>query len=186
MIGPNEEYLSWILPALCTSTGHFLSIHKSTLQEPSAVFTFLGFEFNINRQEVSLPQKRKDKIRTDIQNLLQHPICNFSDLGKLRGKFCSLALICPLTRLFIRSITHLLRFNEEILQPEVLLTPEVLDELTTWLHDPFFLDARRPFNKIGESDIIFRPRTTTSEGIVEYHTGKKLLHSNSEYILKFL
>ena len=172
VIGPGEDYLSWVLPALCTSTGHFLSVHKSTLSRPTSVFTFLGFEFNIESQSVCVPEKRKEKIRCDIRNLLKHPICDFSALEKLRGKFCSLALICPLTRMNIRAITHTLTFNEHILQPEVQLTPSVLDELYTWLEDPLFLDANRPFNKIGEKDIIFRPRTTVTGGIIEFHTGQ--------------
>ena len=143
------------MPALCTCTGHFLSIHKSSLQEPTSTFVFLGFEFDIEKQEVSVPEKRRRKIRDDIQRILQHPICEFSALEKLRGKLCSLALVCPLTRLNIRAMTHILRYNEEILQAEVLLTPAVMDELETWLHDPFFLQAKRPFSKIGEKDIIF-------------------------------
>ena len=145
------------------------------MQEPTSIFTFLGFEFNVEKQEVSVPEKRKRKIRSDINAIMQHPICEFSALEKLRGKLCSLALVCPLTRLNIRAMTHVLRFNEEILQPEVQLTPAVLDELNTWLNDPFFLDARRPFNKIGEKDIIFRPQTTVPEGIIEYHTGFYLM-----------
>ena len=171
VIGPGEDYLSWILPAICTSTGHFLSVHKSTLNEPTSVFSFLGFEFNIEKQEISVPLKRKEKIRSDIRQLLSHPICEFSALEKLRGKFCSLALVCPLTRLNIRSITHALMLHEGLLQPEILLTPAIMSELETWLTDPFFLEARRPFNKIGEKDIVFRPRLTTPNGIVEYHTG---------------
>ena len=119
-----------------------------------------------------MPSKRKDKIRSDIRNILSFPICEFSALEKLRGKFCSLALVCPLTRLNIRSITHTLTLSENLLQPEIQLTPAVIDELNTWLNDPFFLEAERPFNKIGEKDIIFRPRTTVPDGVIEYHTGK--------------
>ena len=172
MIGPGEDYLSWVLPALCTSTGHFLSVHKSTLQNPTSIFTFLGFEFNVEAQEISVPASRKEKIRAAIQKILKEPVCEFSALEKLRGKFCSLALICPLTRLNIRAITHALKYNEYLMQPEVQLTPPIIDELYVWLQDPLFLDARRSFNKIGEKDIIFRPRNTLPEGVVEYHTGR--------------
>ena len=174
VIGPGEDYLSWVLPALCTSTGHFLSVHKSTLKEPTSVFSFLGFEFDINKQEMAVPLKRKEKIRSEIQKILAHPICEFAALEKLRGKFCSLALVCPLTRLNIRAITHALTLHENLLQPEIQLTPSVMSELETWLTDPFFLDARRPFSKIGEKDIVFRPKLTLPTGIVEYHTGKDL------------
>ena len=172
VIGPNEDYLGWILPALCTSTGHFLSIHKSTLQKPASIFSFLGFEFNIEAQRVSVPEKRKNKIRSDIKNLLRAPICNFSDLEKLRGKLCSLALVCPLTRLNIRAMTASLTLGEQLLQPDIQLTPAIIEELETWLYDPFFLEAERPFDKIGEKDIVFKPRTTVASGIIEYHTGK--------------
>ena len=174
VIGPDEDYLSWILPALCTSTGHFLSVHKSTLQKPTTVFSFLGFEFDIDKQRVSIPQKRKDKIRSNIRDILKHPICEFAALEKLRGKFCSLALVCPLTRLNIRAITHALTLNETILQPELFVSPDIIDELMTWLEDPFFLDASRPFDKIGEKDIVFRPHITTPVGVIEYHTGLNL------------
>ena len=171
VLGPGEDYLSWVLPALCTSCGHFLSIHKSTLQEPASVFTFLGFQFDIERQVVSVPEKRKRKIRSDISQLLTHPVCDFADLEKLRGKLCSLALICPLTRMTIRSMTHLLSLSEHLVQPDIQLTPNVLAELETWLLDPLYLNAERPFNKIGETDIIFRPRTTLPCGTLEFHTG---------------
>ena len=171
VIGPGEDYLSWVLPALCTSCGHFLSIHKSTLQEPASIFTFLGFQFDVDRQILSVPEKRKVKIRADIRHILGHPLCAFADLEKLRGKLCSLALVCPLTRMTIRAMTHLLSLNEQLVQPEVQLTPSVMSELEMWLNDPLFLEAERPFNKIGETDIIFRPRTTFAEGVVEFHTG---------------
>lgn len=149
-----------------------MSIHKSTLQEPASIFTFLGFQFDVDRQIISVPDKRKAKIRIEIERLLSHPICDFTNLERLRGKLCSLALVCPLTRMTIRSMTHVLSISEHLVQPEIQLTPPVLEELETWLNDPLFLDAQRPFDKIGETDIIFRPQITLPQGVVEYHTGQ--------------
>ena len=148
-----------------------MSIHKSTLQEPASIFSFLGFEFNIEAQKISVPDKRKIKLRNDIRKILSHPTCDFASLEKLRGKLCSLALVCPLTRLNIRAMTHSLTLNEALIQPELQLTPALMSELETWLNDPLFLDAERPFNRIGEKDIIFRPKLTVADGVIEYHTG---------------
>ena len=92
-------------------------------------------------------------------------------LEKLRGKLCSLMLICPLTRLFIRQLTHHLTLSEKLLQPEVMLTPELMSEIEEWIEDPYFLNCEREFNRIGEIDLDFRPRQTVTNGIIEYHTG---------------
>ena len=190
MVHPGEEYLAWVLPALCTATGHFLSIHKgktspilliknlllknlflANLDAPAEIFTFLGFEIDIPRREVRVPESRKNKIREQLKEILSHPICDFNLLEKMRGKMCSLALVCPLTRLYIRQITHALSLAESLVQPEVALTPELMDELNHWVQDPLFLDSCRPFEKIGEIDLDFRPVITTPQGIIEYHTG---------------
>ena len=92
-------------------------------------------------------------------------------LEKMRGKLCSLSIICPLTRLYIREITHLLCLAERLLQPEVIVTPGLIDELNVWLSDPLFLDSCRPFNRVGEIDLDFKPQITTPYGLIEYHTG---------------
>ena len=68
-------------------------------------------------------------------------------------------------------MTHSLTLNEALIQPELQLTPALMSELETWLNDPLFLDAERPFNRIGEKDIIFRPKLTVADGVIEYHTG---------------
>ena len=101
-------------------------------------------------------------------------MCDFSALEKMRGKMCSLALVCPLTRLYIRQITYALSLAENLVQPEVALTPDLIDELNIWMSDPLFLDSSRPFNQIGEMDLDFRPKITTPHGVIEYHTGKRI------------
>ena len=99
-------------------------------------------------------------------------MCDFSQLEKMRGRMCSLALVCPLTRLYIRQITHSLSLAEGLLQPEVALTPDLMDELQVWGTDPLFLDSSRSFAKVGEIDLDFHPRITTNAGVIEYHSGK--------------
>ena len=94
--------------ALCTSTGHFLSVHKANLGNPKRVFTYLGFEFDVPRQVLRVPDSRREKIRAQIQEICSHPICDFHELEKLRGRLCSLLIICPLTRLYIREMTNVL------------------------------------------------------------------------------
>ena len=47
-----------------------------------------------------------------------------------------------------------------------------MDELHEWEANPLFLNSERPFNKVGETDIIFRPKITPPAGVVEYHTGR--------------
>ena len=193
VLGPDEDYLGWVLPALCTATGHFLSVHKgktyilefilfqiyfkfgsANLAEPAQVFTFLGFEVDIIQRKVRVPEKRKIKIRNLLAHVTSKPMCDFHDLEKLRGKLCSLNLICPLTRLYIRECNHLLALSEGILQPDVMVTPDLLDELQVWAEDPFFLDCERDFDRVGEVDLEFHPKVTLDNSVVEYHTGKIL------------
>ena len=143
----------------------------ANLDTPARVFTFLGFEVDIPKQIVRVPEKRKEKIRNLAAEILSRPICEFNQLEKLRGKLCSLMLVCPLTRLFIRQITHHLTLAENLLQPEVMLTPELMDEITQWVVDPYFLTCEREFNRIGEVDLDFKPKQTTEDGVIEYHTG---------------
>ena len=92
-------------------------------------------------------------------------------MEKLRGKLCSLMLICPLTRLFIRQITHHLSLSEQLLQPEVMITPYLIDEINHWVLDPYFLTCEREFQRIGEIDLDFHPRQTLGNSVIEYHTG---------------
>ena len=132
----------------------------------------MGFEIDIPKREVRVPESRKIKIREQLAEILSHPMCDFNLLEKMRGKMCSLALVCPLTRLYIRQITHALSLAESLVQPEVALTPELMEELHVWMDDPLFLDNRRPFDRIGEIDLDFRPVITTPQGVIEYHTGK--------------
>lgn len=132
---------------------------------------FLGFEIDIPNQKVRVPEKRREKIVALANEILSQPICEFNQLEKLRGKLCSLMLICPLTRLYIRHLTHQLSLSEQLLQPEVMLTPFVMDEIRQWINDPYFLTCEREFNRIGEMDLDFHPRITTPSGVIEFHTG---------------
>ena len=38
-------------------------------------------------------------------------------------------------------------------QYELQITPDLVSELETWLHDPYFLESRRNFTEIHEQDI---------------------------------
>ena len=146
----------------------------------------MGFEIDIPKQEVRVPEIRKEKIRRQLEEILSQPMCDFGLLEKMRGRMCSLALVCPLTRLYIRQITHALSLAENLLQPEVALTPELMDELNVWRSDPLFLDSSRPFSKVGEIDLDFRPRITTAQGVIEYHSGKIGENFYKELFVKFL
>ena len=141
------------------------------MANPSRLFTFLGFEVDLDQRKVRVPEKRKIKIRELLQKIISQPVCDFHELERLRGKLCSLNLICPLTRLYIRECNHLLGLSEGILQPDVMVTPELIDELTIWATDPFFLDCERAFDRVGEIDLEFRPKITQGSSIIEYHTG---------------
>ena len=59
-------------------------------------------------QILRVPEKRKTKIRDQIARILLKPCCEFHDLEKLRGRLCSLIILCPLTRLYIREMTKAL------------------------------------------------------------------------------
>ena len=38
----NDDYISWLVASLSTSTGHYLSLDKSNLEKAQKVFTYLG------------------------------------------------------------------------------------------------------------------------------------------------
>lgn len=88
---PEEDYLGWLLVALTTSTGHFLSLHKANVNEPVPVFRFLGFEFDCPKEIIRLPEKRKLKMKNVLQNVLYDEkgevatIIDFDKLEKFRG-----------------------------------------------------------------------------------------------------
>ena len=126
MVNPGQEYLGWVLPALCTSTGHYLSVHKANLAAPSGQFRFLGFWFDCEKQQLSIPSERKDKIRNAIHDILSKPFCDFATLEKLRGMLCSVIEVCPLGCLYIREITASLVHGMEVLNPLIMLTPELI------------------------------------------------------------
>ena len=80
-----EEYLGWLLVALCTASGHFLSLHKANVKEPVPVFQYLGYEFDCPKLEIRLPAKRKVKMRNLLRDMLAKPRLEFQDLEKFRG-----------------------------------------------------------------------------------------------------
>ena len=49
---PGEEYLGWVLGALCTSVGTFLSTHKANLERP------VGLIFKFTKQSTNLLLRR--------------------------------------------------------------------------------------------------------------------------------
>ena len=118
-----------------------------------------------------------------LAKVKSHPICDFHDLEKLRGKLCSLNIICPLTRLYIRESTRLLSLSEGILQPDVMVTPELFDELTVWEEDPYFIDCERDFDQVGELDFDFSPSIKRGATKIEYHTGTSALTNSFDRII---
>ena len=48
--------------------------------------------------------------------MLSQIIVTFDDLERLRGRLVSIAIVCPLTRLFIREMNAVLKVGEENLQ----------------------------------------------------------------------
>ena len=101
---------------MSTSVGTYLSTHKANLREPAAEFDFLGFHFDCPKLLVSVKASRKEKIKKQLEDILQSPIVRFDDLEKLRGRLISISLICPFARLFIREMNRLLQISEKYLQ----------------------------------------------------------------------
>ena len=73
-------YICWLITSMSTSTGHFLSLNKSHLNRPQTVFVYLGIEFDVPRQLIRIPSKRKEKIRARLKMLMD-------DLGKSKLPF---------------------------------------------------------------------------------------------------
>ena len=99
--------------------------------------------------------------------MLTRPIVTFDDLERLRGRLVSISLVCPLARLYIREMNQALQYGEEALlvitlwknfsyfkfQYELQITPDLLEEIETWIKDPYFLESRRNFTEVHEQDI---------------------------------
>lgn len=64
------EYICLLITSFSTSTGHFLSLNKSHLNRPQTTFVYLGIEFDVPRQLIRIPSKRKEKIRHRLTILL--------------------------------------------------------------------------------------------------------------------
>ena len=121
MIEPGEEYLGWVLGALCTSVGTFMSTHKANLETPAPVFDFLGFRFDCPKLELSVKPARREKILKQIQTIRNHLTVRFDDLESLRGRLVSIALVCPFSRLYTREMNRLLQIAEAHLQVRVTI-----------------------------------------------------------------
>ena len=83
--------MGWLLVALTTSTGHFLSLHKANVNKPVPVFRFLGFEFDCPKEIIRLPENRKTKMKNLLQTILYDQkgdimaTIEFDRLEKFRG-----------------------------------------------------------------------------------------------------
>ena len=56
-----------------------------------------------------------------------------------------------------------------------MITPDLVEELTIWLHDPFFLENVRPFNRVHKQNIRFEYDPFLHENRLEFHTGMPYL-----------
>ena len=53
---------------------------------------------------------------------------------------------------------------------ELMITPDLLEELETWRNDHYFVDSYRQFNSIHEKTIQFSYDPFLHENTLEYHT----------------
>ena len=146
--------MGWLLVALCTASGHFLSLHKANVKAPVPVFRYLGYEFDCPKLEIRLPEKRKIKMRNLLHGMLAKPRLEFQDLEKFRGMAISLALICPLALLYIREMTRVLTTAGQRLQFDFETDFLLREELNSWDTENFLIDARRNFGQVQEKDIV--------------------------------
>ena len=98
----DSEHLGWVLAALCTASGHFLSLEKSSLA-PRLVFDYLGVRIDCSSGHLSIPPKKKEKFLKLAEDILEFPqrVC-YHDLEKLRGRAVSFGAVVPHMSLFIR------------------------------------------------------------------------------------
>ena len=80
------------------------------------MFDFLGFRFDCPRMELSIKPARKEKIHTQLTEILTACVTTFDELERLRGRLVSVALVCPLSRLYTREMTRVIQLAEAHLQ----------------------------------------------------------------------
>ena len=158
---------------MSTSTGHFLSLNKSHLNRPQTVFVYLGIEFDVPKQVIRVPEKRKTKIRNLLTLILADLECiPFHSLEKLRGMLISIAMVCPLARLYIREMNRALQHAEDYLQDSIISDPALAAELEVWRDRPLMLDHQNDMHRHAEMDII--PPSATPDLV--FQTGITLLY----------
>ena len=169
VVNDEVDYLGWLIPSLSTSSGHFLSLGKSNLTEKQTQFIYLGIEFDLPREKIRVPEKRKLKIKDLLADLLSNlNSIPFHSLERLRGKLISILIVCPLAKLYIREMNRVLAEHEaemsEIIQSDFALEME----LRQWQQNPIMLDHENDLHRHGEIDLI--PEEGKIDG--EYMTGK--------------
>ena len=58
-----------------------------------------------------------------------------------------------------------------IFKYELMITPDLIVELTTWLDDPYFINSRRQFNAVHEKTLELVYDNFVPENHLEFHTG---------------
>ena len=169
VVNDEVDYLGWLVTSLSTSTGHFLSLGKSNLTEKQTQFVYLGIEFDLPREKIRVPEKRKVKIKDLLNDLLSNlDSIPFHSLERLRGKLISILIVCPLAKLYIREMNRVLAEHEAQLSEVIQCDLALEMELRQWHQNPIMLDHENDLHRHGEIDLI--PKEGLIDG--EYMTGK--------------
>ena len=125
-----------VLIYLLENLGFAVSRAKCQL-EPTQTIEFLGFLVDSLRQELSLPQMKIKKIRTEIWALLGGRQIAIRKMSQLLGKLQVSTRAVPLAPLFFRKLQRALRRgleqSDQDYSKQITLSTEEREELQWWL-----------------------------------------------------
>ena len=73
-------------------------------------------------------------------------------------------------------VHHHFYLHSILFKYDVMITPDLVEELLTWKNDPFFIDNVRAFSRIHEQDIRLEYDPFLHENRLEFHTGNTKCH----------
>lgn len=123
---------------LLSRLGWIINVKKSEII-PSRVMQYLGFVFNSENMTISLPQKKRMKVKTICNKFISGKVFSILEVAELIGYLIS---VCPAVycgQLYVRQLemdkTRALTENRNNFNAKMILSADSLKDLCWWLEN---------------------------------------------------
>lgn len=138
LLGCTEENLNSNVNAtkeLLTNLGFVINTEKSILN-PTTEIEFLGFHFDSKDMSISLPERKREKVLTQIETCITKRVIKTLDLAKCIGTLISASPAIPYSMLYTRHLEILkqkaLNENGNSFKGQIELSELARNELIWW------------------------------------------------------